>query len=1260
VTYDSVLASNPRAKLDVVLIIDGVPLLFGTRSGRVHDGANVTNPPAGTWTSSESIIRESINLGEQELDWDSLFCKPAKVSMQIASHPSWDKYFEPLRAPIGTLIGSINKTATTVTFDDANVFPEGGYVYLSAETIQLGTIADPTFTGCTRGCIALPGNNPAKHESGDLIYSQPPYMQGRRATIRIYAGHNDTDYVDWVGYRIASSPDSTPGTWSITLDDGQSNLAVKLGTGFQGAKIVSDLGIGVGISSSSSETRYIFTIDQPNSREWLYGDAVGEVMVSAPNGDTFLCEVDQIVSRAVGSFTWVDVYINASAFVPTHPNENGAAGVMSAEELYGSTLRRVYVDRGYPMRSVLRALLSREGDGTNNATWDDMVGSLADGSNPPADDEVELRMGAGLDAALVDVTVLEQFKDVFVPGWTYIHGDKPDKLLLDLLEEAAWPLGVFFLWGSNGLKCKRFQGRTIADTTNKTVDESSIAVNTEKKSVYDESQVLHTVTVDCNYAPGTDEAKTHVTVVHNRTRRMYRDTPISRAGTLTLQRKALWVVGDDVNPRDVRKFIPPGNASVNYASPIDVRQSIQRIFSKRGKPVRRYTLILPWCTILPGDRVALTHTRLRAFDGSYVNALHCDVTKVARNWNDGTVTVSVEETFDGVLIAPACRVSSWNAGTLTLTLTTETSRGAAEPIPQRTSLRAGRWPFTTVAAAPFGQTVSSPRWQARTESVRSPSVVGQPSCLLLGTFSNSQRTIPRLHPPRRIRRRARSLPITRSSLTPTTGWAPPTLLRTSGADMTVLTDTVLDTVPDANGSPGQDMLRADVVAVAKMNARNFEGITGKNADGGGGAAANTPHSHIERGSKLPWPLTTQHWGAGVGRNDSAALAASSQFQDMPYVFSTGATHEKVAAWYWPIWVPPAWVGCDVFCKVGIVLTGFVPFMTVSLETWGTNSGTGLSAAQRAYTVPTDVAGMRDVTLQDVRSTGINNGSPTRSKLLAKIRPAASGLHAVKVSMQIGNGNIPFCGFPSLHLTPVVPFNKSSLIKAKPPLAASNGCAIGDADATPANDYIPADDSLFENDDPMGMPIIINQLNSGMLEELGTGLPATGNATITVPKGHDHSKPGAAPWYGDGLEWCLLAHPLGSISTNAALCGRFLAPQCQAACTAFVTVARLHFRTPVFAGTKKLYCAALVNKSAVKAERLEVKFITTPTGGAATFVTLQTGNNVADPAGIQLLTDVTNVLDFASGDDTLLEVQMRENTNAGNTDSLLGYCLWFDY
>lgn len=484
--------------------------------------------------------------------------------------------------------------------------------------------------------------------------------------------------------------------------------------------------------------------------------------------------------------------------------------------------------------------------------------------------------------------------------------------------------------------------------------------------------------------------------------------------------------------------------------------------------------------------------------------------------------------------------------------------------------------------------------------------------------------------------------------------------------MTILSGTTFTGVPDQQGGPAKPITKLNLQAVAKDHGYVYEGLTNKKSDLSGGAPAVAGHTHIEEGNRLYWPLATQWFGPGGRQDNAMAGTSSSQFQDTPHITYASATVEDVACWYFPLFVPPAWaglplaVGLEVFSGGGYTDVG----VRATLQTWGTPDAT-VASPQKAYTVATDVSGMRDVPFKRIVDSNARrmSGDPEGDDAtlwVSIVTPATSGLHTIRVNIQLGAASTGAHGFGGLSVVPVFYLNNPSP-ETKPELSASNIAVVGDADGTVVNDYMPADDSLYADDDPMGMPIVVNQINSGYLEELATGLPAKGNATITVPKGHDHSGPAAAPWYGSGIEFCLLAHPLGSISTNAALGGRIRAPYLTNSVVTFQKFARMNFYTPVYAGTQKLYCAALVYYGdPSKTAAFEIKFTTTPAGGGATSVTLTSSINPGGAARYELITDITNVLSHKSGGQTLLEISGRCTLAAGGTNSVLGYCLWFDY
>jgi hypothetical protein len=678
-TYAAALQRQTQ-KLDAVLVIDGVPILFGTRAGRVHDGTGVNEAPTAPWTSVAAIIPESIKLGAQEMDWDSMFVKPAKVSLPIAISPAWNRYFNKRTAPVAYLNDTIAFGDALATLNDASSFSVGDYVYMHRETCKIdGKVGNNI--GIVRNAIGLAGSSAMSHvgAAGGTyagyaveVTKSPRYMLGRPATLRIFAGESDADYVDFTGLRISDSPkyNAAAGTWDFTFDDGMSAFARKIASGV----------VGMPSAVTAANVVAVGNVDQvvfnvTGQSEFIGGTELGCVLV-APNGgpageEAFLVKVESINTGAA-TFN-----VNKGAFIA---REN--LGNIGPVELAGASLKRVYVFTQYPMQAVLKVLLSREGDLTNDATWDVLAGKTA---RDMTDEGHEFAFGANFDAALIDVTTLEGFKDKSSPGWTYMLGARGEEQLLDLLEEAAWALGGFFyVNGSGKLSFRQWTALYGSETPNYTLTEDNILVDSSKDAVDDESAVLHTLSVKANYQPASGDSSRTVTVVHEDTKSLYRNAPNSQAGTLTLERKALWVAADNVF--DWRP--PLGNAPLNTADPKAVRQGLNGIFNKRAAGIRRYTLTLPWrySTLGPGDRLKVTHGLLNAFDGSYVNDMTFDVVGVQRSFIESTVTVNVDEVPSAKLVAPCLRIASFAADTpsvgthrITLSTNNTTWGGGASP-----------------------------------------------------------------------------------------------------------------------------------------------------------------------------------------------------------------------------------------------------------------------------------------------------------------------------------------------------------------------------------------------------------------------------------------------------------------------------------------------------------------------------------------------------------------------------------------------------
>ena len=102
-TLASVVSAFTRLKVDALLAIDGIPVLFGTREGRVWStsGTDPVSEHPSSWTSVAVILPEFIQMGARELDKDASMVCPSSVTLSIAASSACDKYFERRRAPQG-------------------------------------------------------------------------------------------------------------------------------------------------------------------------------------------------------------------------------------------------------------------------------------------------------------------------------------------------------------------------------------------------------------------------------------------------------------------------------------------------------------------------------------------------------------------------------------------------------------------------------------------------------------------------------------------------------------------------------------------------------------------------------------------------------------------------------------------------------------------------------------------------------------------------------------------------------------------------------------------------------------------------------------------------------------------------------------------------------------------------------------------------------------------------------------------------------
>lgn len=483
--------------------------------------------------------------------------------------------------------------------------------------------------------------------------------------------------------------------------------------------------------------------------------------------------------------------------------------------------------------------------------------------------------------------------------------------------------------------------------------------------------------------------------------------------------------------------------------------------------------------------------------------------------------------------------------------------------------------------------------------------------------------------------------------------------------MAILVGSALSGVQDQTGAPQQPITAAQLRNIAKDHGLIYEVLTNKKGDLSGGAPTTAGHTHVEAGNLLYWPMSTQYLGSGGPALD---VSGAQQYQSAPFILAAAPAGAKgLVGHIWPIDIPAAWAGKVLL--VCLEYSGAVdnPQCYATLETWGVPSPP--AAGNNIYGTATPVTGSSQVAFSPLQFSNFGvmsrDGAGDDSTLfVAEVMPASSGHHVVRLSFDINPLGEPGKQFFSISVVPAA-FMAGVLCGArqsKPLTLTAASISVGDPDGAVNPDLFPVDETLVADDDNMGIAVMANHINSAVLEEWVTGLPVYGATAKTVAKGHDHSHPGSAPWYGAPIEFCLVSHPKGTAETNAELKGRWPAPKVPSTATAttFRKVDDFEVYTPVFAGTSKLRAAVMVQRDVSKACGIEVRITATPSGGGAASVTLAGNTAAGVGAAYELLVHGT-ALPFQSGGYTQFEVEIRATANSsGSTPAYLGMSLSFNH
>lgn len=654
-TYATDLTAGQAFNGEMTLLIDGIPVLFGTSAGLVLSSASLfTSGLPASMTSVEAILKDSVAVEGGELNLDMMMVLPGGGSLELVPIPgnTWERYFERRRGrtKLQTLVSA---SAITITVYSTSAFTSASMVFCDRETMTNDGIGGQDID-VTRNYAGLLGTEAAIHQAGAVVSVSPVSLKNRMGELRMWSNTlNNTllrririKDVHWTGH-----------SWAIAFDDAMAMLDKQIAVGFQPARVE-------GFTVQGDESILLSLHDNDF---WSYdsGD-LGQILLT---GNDMAAVLDVTADGATGPQVAPNAIFQAVA---------GFAGSTFRFGEDAPMATRVYRFTGSPMKAALKMLTSVRGDG-DNGTYDVLYGLTAEGGGTGdalTNSRVEKRMGAAIPEALLssNLTSAKLLRDV--PGWCYLLGDHPVNIR-DVLEEVGHALQGFWYWDADGkLNFKQISAAFPTTTVAAALDENVITQGTSLQAVDDESEVVNAITIKCNWDPQSEEFLGVVNLQYPRTAEVFRD--IGR--TITVERKGLLI---DL-PDSGGDLVVAGNSFLPGGLPGLVSEQ-NRVFFRRQFGTRKYSVTLPWRyhTLTPGDIVTIEHSALKAFDGSTLTASTCKFEIISTGSLDlkrGTVTFSVAETWTGKPVSPTAEAvtgggSPWDAGTKTLTLQTSSKFG---------------------------------------------------------------------------------------------------------------------------------------------------------------------------------------------------------------------------------------------------------------------------------------------------------------------------------------------------------------------------------------------------------------------------------------------------------------------------------------------------------------------------------------------------------------------------------------------------------
>lgn len=650
-TFAARLSGRDGRNLKLCITVQGVPFVF--QEDAVNVPATVVSDVA-----SRTVVKgiEKVEVGEKRLDMSTLsMVGGSLVVTMLDPDGSLAALFAPRSRPVTFMAANATAAALVISVDSVTgITGNGEPIYIGAETL-MADVPDATTTPdsidlASRGAF---GSVATRHygdvDGGAPVFLTPPFWKGRRVSlIGYFTNHNGGTSAALSEVLDTFEMDEAPvymgeGRWEMRASHLSDSLRKrKIGSGLV------DGAAAEGAIIEYSGTEFFFDVD--DGRQFKQGTAKTHARLELDTGGVAIYAIAGLSGVPAKR---VSIGASPTNIVTTEPG--------NASRIPARVRHIAILEGNAPGVEILRVLLSRLGDGANDATYDRLPGY-----DRGAFFEDEWRFGAGLRTVDVDVAAFFAFASP-IPGWSYVIDDEIP--LADFLFDFCLVTGCFWYVTADGkLSVKRLAEERTASSM--VLDEDTLFTDVENGGLestitYDETSIFPRIALTCNYDAASRAFEGTLTL---------RDAEL--AARYPTDESVLEIESRALVFAEARIPVPTGGDTGTHVRQSIGRFQLQQILRRiqigggRGRAIIICRALVDAMTLDLGDLVTFTDDLPDLEGAEAVTARICRVIAKAPGFDDGTVDLTLEVLETLFHIAPASRIASGAGGTATITLQT--------------------------------------------------------------------------------------------------------------------------------------------------------------------------------------------------------------------------------------------------------------------------------------------------------------------------------------------------------------------------------------------------------------------------------------------------------------------------------------------------------------------------------------------------------------------------------------------------------------